>query len=319
MSRSEIPRRAELQRRAIDATATVGRAARRRIAPLANAVTARRLGQLAARHRDAGVDLPAAVDDALLDAVSTLVSDSAAQRRPLDDRWQSLICEAFSGLYAQDLDTPPSAAVHKTIVDQFHRLYYHDTGTWRQTFWLGTKIWKCPLDLWLYQEMLHEVRPGLIVETGTAFGGSANYLGHLCDILGKGSIVSIDIDDRADRPEHERVTYIHGSSVDPDVVARVSGLAHEGEPVIVILDSDHSETHVYAELQAYADLVTPNSYLIVEDTNVNGHPAFPEHGPGPMEALDRFLAERKDFSIDESKHKFHMTFNPRGVLKKSAR
>jgi cephalosporin hydroxylase len=87
---------------------------------------------------------------------------------------------------------------------------------------------------------------------------------------------------------------------------------------MVILDSDHSETHVRNELMAYADLVTPGSYLIVEDTNVNGHPAYPSHGPGPMEALDWFLTTRSDFSVDKSKQRYHLTLNPRGYLKKAA-
>lgn len=85
---------------------------------------------------------------------------------------------------------------------------------------------------------------------------------------------------------------------------------------MVILDSDHSREHVSAELRALANLVTPGSYLIVEDTNVNGHPVGLEHGPGPMEALDAFIAERRDFTIDSRREKFLLTFNPRGYLKR---
>jgi cephalosporin hydroxylase len=85
---------------------------------------------------------------------------------------------------------------------------------------------------------------------------------------------------------------------------------------MVILDSDHSKQHVLQELHAYAPLVTKGSYLIVEDTNVNGHPVFPEHGPGPMEALDEFLGQNSDFVVDRDREKFYLTMNPQGYLHK---
>jgi cephalosporin hydroxylase len=324
MPRNAVPHRAGAGlrrlaggvRRARTVSAAARAAVSRFIAPAVDAATVRRVEHLVAQQRATGQDIGSGVDEAVFDAVSLRARRTRVGASATDDKWAKLFVEAFVNLYHDDLDSPPTPLVRKAIVDQFHRLYYHDRGTWRETYWLGTRIWKCPLDLWLYQEMLHEVRPALIVETGTAFGGSASYLAHLCDIVGKGAVVSIDVDDAGDRPKHQRVTYIHGSSTAPEVVAEVTGMIESGEPVMVILDSDHSENHVYNELNIYADLVTVGSYLIVEDTNVNGHPAFPEHGPGPMEALDRFLAERNDFEIDESKHKFHMTFNPRGVLRK---
>jgi cephalosporin hydroxylase len=208
-----------------------------------------------------------------------------------------------------------SAAVN-AITDQFHRLYYDDKGTWHQTRWLGVKALKCPFDMWMYQEILVEIRPGLIIETGTAYGGSANFMARICDLIDAGEIVSVDLDPKPNLPQHKRVTYLTGSSTDPVIVDKVRGMLPANKPVIVILDSDHSEQHVYNELQAYADMVTPGSYLIVEDTNVNGHPVHLRHGPGPMEALDRFLAARDDFEIDRSKERYHLTQNPRGYLRR---
>jgi cephalosporin hydroxylase len=203
------------------------------------------------------------------------------------------------------------------VVDAFHRLWYDDRGTWRTTQWQGITTWKCPLDLWLYQDIIHRVRPGLIIETGTAFGGSAAYLSVLCDVVDKGKIVSVDIAPKVDDlPVHPRLTFLRGSSTDPEIVEQVRGMITPGEPVMVILDSDHSEKHVRNELLAYADMVTPGSYLIVEDTNVNGHPARPQHGPGPMEALDWFLTQRSDYEIDHSMERYHMTLNPRGYLRR---
>jgi len=235
---------------------------------------------------------------------------------PVPAEFEALAVDAFRSLYERDLDRLPSPVVREAIADQFSRLYYHDRRTWRQTYWFGTPTWKCPLDLWLYQELLHEVEPDLIVETGTAFGGSANYLAWLCDRVDRGRIVSVDIEARPGRPEHPRVTYLQGSSTDPAVVDRVRALIPAGARVLVILDSDHSEAHVLAELRAYADLVTPRSYVIVEDSNVNGHPVLPDFGPGPMEALEQFLRERPDFLVDETREKFYLTFNPRGYLRR---
>jgi len=85
---------------------------------------------------------------------------------------------------------------------------------------------------------------------------------------------------------------------------------------MVILDSDHSKGHVLSELKIYSKFVTKGSYIIVEDTNINNHPVFPDFGPGPMEAVEEFLKENKDFSVDRSREKFYLTFNPKGFLQK---
>ena len=191
--------------------------------------------------------------------------------------------------------------LERQIIRRFHKIYY-DSGTagkpWRHTFWFGRRLMKCPLDLWIYQEMLHELRPDYIIETGTWLGGSALYLAQLCDLLGQGKIVSIDIKPQPDLPEHPRVTFLRGSSVDPQIVAQTKALLAGAKTILVILDSDHARDHVLAELSVWSDVVTPGSYFIVEDSNVNGHPVFPKYGPGPMEAMDLFLAKDKRFVID---------------------
>ncbi len=100
------------------------------------------------------------------------------------------------------------------------------------------------------------------------------------------------------------------------MVERLARRASDAETVLVVLDSDHSHDHVLAELRAYAPLVTPDSYLVVEDTNVNGHPVYEEFGPGPMEAVQDFLKENDTFAVDVTREKFLLTFNPGGWLKK---
>ena len=206
------------------------------------------------------------------------------------------------------------------IVQQFHELYYNEGltngGTWRSTYWMGARAEKCPLDLWVYQEILNEIRPEVIVETGTAAGGSALFLACMCDLLGTGRVLSVDIATRPDVPQHPRIHYLMGSSTDDAMFRQVQALVGDGTPVLVILDSDHSMMHVLRELELYSPLVTPGSYLIVEDTNVNGHPVYRDHGPGPMEALDEFLRRRPPFTIDSSREKFFLTQNPRGFLRK---
>ena len=201
------------------------------------------------------------------------------------------------------------------VTEAFHRLYY-DTAVWKDTYWLGVRTQKCPLDLWVYQEILHEVRPDLVIETGTAHGGSAYYLASVMDLLGRGEIVTVDIHPVEGRPEHARITYLTGSSTADEVVEQVERLAEGHERILVILDSDHSREHVLDELRIYSRFVSPGSYLIVEDTNVNGHPAKPEHGPGPMEALEEFLPGTDEFEMDAAREKFFLTFNPRGFLRK---
>ena len=101
-------------------------------------------------------------------------------------------------------------------------------------------------------------------------------------------------------------------------MSELERLVKDSVEVLIILDSDHSRDHVLDELRIYNRWVSPGSYLIVEDTNVNGHPAMPEHGPGPMEALEAFLAENDEFEIDAAREKFFLTFNPRGFLRKRA-
>jgi cephalosporin hydroxylase len=204
-----------------------------------------------------------------------------------------------------------------SLIDQFHRLYYESREqTWGNTFWLGQRVLKCPLDLWSYQEILHELRPELIIETGTYQGGSALFLASICDLLGQGNVLTIDVDRRDDRPRHPRIVYLTGSSTSNAILRQVRHRAKGTAPVLVILDSGHAKDHVLAELHAYAPLVTPGSYLVVEDTNLNGHPVDSDHGPGPAEAVAEFLERNDAFARDESKEKFLLTFNPGGFLEK---
>ena len=207
-------------------------------------------------------------------------------------------------------------AVARFLARHFHRTYYYAMKqTILDTTWLGVPVLKSPLDLWVYQELITELRPGLIVEAGTYRGGSALFFAQLTELLGSGRVVTIDLVP-APVPEHERITYLIGSSVAPETLEQVRARVDPGRPVLVVLDSDHRRDHVLEELRCYADLVTPGSYLIVEDTNINGHPVLPKAGPGPMEAVQSFLQEDNRFEVDRSREKFLVTMHPRGFLQR---
>jgi cephalosporin hydroxylase len=178
-------------------------------------------------------------------------------------------------------------AYGKFSARSFSRYFYTRADlTWNNTTWLGVPLWKNPLDLWVYQEIIFEVKPALIIETGTWRGGSAFYFASLLDLIGSGKIVTIDHSAGKGRPEHPRIEYVTGSSVSPEAVDLVRArVADAGGPILIILDSDHRREHVAEELRLLSEFVTPGSYLIVEDTNINGHPVNPFFGPGPMEAV----------------------------------
>ncbi len=200
--------------------------------------------------------------------------------------------------------------------NQFHRIYY-DSAVWQKTTWLGVPVWKCPLDLWLYQEIFYAVKPDLIIETGTALGGSALYFASLLDLLGKGQIVSVDIQMSENRPQHPRITYMNSSSTAPDIIRSMQQYAEGKKAVLVVLDSNHSKAHVLREMELYGTLVTGGSYMIVEDTNINGHPVLNNFGSGPYEAVEEYLRSHREFSIDYDKEKFMVSFNTHGYLKKA--
>ncbi len=206
--------------------------------------------------------------------------------------------------------------ISNNIPRTFNQLYFESPNTWKNTFWLGTPLLKCPLDLWVFQEIIYELKPDLIVECGTNRGGSASYLATLCDLCDNWKIISIDIEDYQGKPEHPRVQYLLGSSTSDDIVSQIKTVINENDVVLVILDSDHRKKHVLEELRIYHNLVTKGSYLIVEDSNVNGHPVAPSFGPGPMEAIKEFLKENKKFKIDKTREKHYLTLNPNGYLKK---
>jgi len=199
------------------------------------------------------------------------------------------------------------------IVRNFNKLWHESgDGTWHRMRWLGVKALKTPTDFWVYQELITAIKPDCIIETGTCFGGSALFLATVCQALKKGRVITVDIRLPKDPPMHPKIEYITGSSVDPHIIAKVRRRVYG--KVLVILDSDHSTGHVLKELAAYSQFVTPGSYMIVEDTSLNGD-VRKDHGPGPREAVEAWLPTQNRFEVDRDCERYHLTFNPGGYLK----
>jgi cephalosporin hydroxylase len=195
--------------------------------------------------------------------------------------------------------------------------YYENSAqTWENTSWLGVPLEKYPTDLFVYQEIIYQTKPDVIIEAGTLKGGSAYFFASLFDLLGKGRVITMDIVDHPEKPKHPRIEYLLMSSISDEAVRRIKSEIKTGDRVMVSLDSNHAADHVFKELQLYSPMVTQGCYLVVEDTNINGHPVYPAFGPGPMEALKRFLAGNQDFEIDHSKEKFMLTVSPSGYLRR---
>jgi cephalosporin hydroxylase len=216
--------------------------------------------------------------------------------------------------------SPRPASDDAWVVDRFHQIYY-DSDIWIDNRWMGVQALQNPNDVWITQEIIHDVKPDYIIEAGTAAGGSAAaWATFLAQVNPAGRVITIDIEDQIREARNipvwrERVDFVLGSSTAPETVAMITRRV-QGKRVLVILDSDHSKDHVLAELKAYAPLVPVGSYLIVQDTNINGHPVLPEFGPGPMEAVLEFLANDTRFEADRSRERMLFTMHPMGYLKR---
>lgn len=212
----------------------------------------------------------------------------------------------------------------RELIAQVNDVFY-SSGVGGALNWRGRQLLKAPTDLWTYVELLQRLAPSAILETGTHQGASATFFADLLALLDiPCSVVTVDINPKwSFDPATKGIVSITGYSTEPDVVAQVrtavaAALKRRPGHVLVTLDSDHSEANVARELELYAPLVTPGSYLVVEDTNVNGHPSFPAHGPGPWEAAEKFLAAHGEFTVDLDCQRFLITNNPRGWLKRKS-
>ena len=196
--------------------------------------------------------------------------------------------------------------------------------------WMGRPIIQYPQDILAMQEIIWQVKPDLIIETGIAHGGSIIYYASLLELIGKGSVLGIDIDIRQhnrkaieNHPMYKRIQMLEGSSVGEEMLAKVKELAAGKQTILVALDSNHTHEHVLAELRMYSPFVTKGSYLVVFDTIVENLPDYYlpgrpwKKGDNPMTAVQQFLNENSDFVIDEDiDNKLLISVAPQGYLKR---
>jgi len=199
--------------------------------------------------------------------------------------------------------------------------------------WMGRPIIQLPDDMVRIQEVVFATKPDVIVETGVAHGGSLIYYASLFEVLGSGRVIGVDLEIRPHNrasieahPMMKRITLIEGDSIAAETVDRVRALIKPGESVMVILDSDHSAGHVTGELDAYADLVTPGCYLLVQDGVMQMVAGMPRTKPdwdtnNPQTSVTEFLKKRSDFRLgtqprpfDESQSVPDCSHHPRGWL-----
>lgn len=199
-------------------------------------------------------------------------------------------------------------------------LYHQKNIVFDKCTWMGVRTLKNPLDIWIYQEIIHTVKPDVILEIGTANGGSALYFAHLLDLLDKGKVVSIDKEMNNCLVKHSRITLIEGFSQDPQVIEKVYEICRE-KTVLIVHDGSHLKEDILKDLNNFKDLVSIGSYFIVEDGVMDIYESehFKAYKDGPLAATEEFVASNPNFVVDTDCERYIVTYNPRGYLKRISR
>ncbi|MBU0686200.1 MAG: cephalosporin hydroxylase family protein [Candidatus Thermoplasmatota archaeon] len=181
--------------------------------------------------------------------------------------------------------------------------------------WMGKKAKKFPMDTWIYQEIIHDIKPDAIIEIGNLSGGSTLFLANMLDLLNNGKVIGIDIDHSEIDFKHPRITWITGDANSAGILSKVDALIRDCRNVLVIEDSSHTYENTLNVLRNYNRFVTVDSYFIVED-GICKYDFVDGPKPGPYDAVHDFLRENTSFEVDRTKEKFVLTYNPSGYLKK---
>ncbi|MEG3839207.1 CmcI family methyltransferase [Microcoleus sp. herbarium14] len=262
-----------------------------------------------------------------IDAIAT-----ATKLYQSDDHFQAeLICSQILDIQPDNLDALyllgrikyhlSKNTVATTDVGLRYHLWYYNQQIWNTTFWTGVKALKSPSDMWNYQEIIWDLKPSLIIEFGSCYGGGTLFFANvLAQINENSKVFSVDIDHKFLHPKvrnHPRIELMLSSSTAPAVAQRIAVLRSEFPgPVFAILDSNHEKQHVLGEMQMLRPLLKTGDYLIVEDSNINGHPVLPGWGEGPYEAMAEYFAiHPNDYQRDDRReNKFGFTFATNGFL-----
>ena len=252
----------------------------------------------------------------------------------LDTDNRSLTQEGKDGSRTVDLYTPEA---FKLLSEQWVRLGWSQGHDYTFT-WMGLPIIQLSEDMIRMQEVLYQVQPDVIVETGVAHGGSLVYYASLCKLFGRGRVIGVDVDIRPknrvaieQHPLASSITLVDGSSTEPDVVSRVRSLIRKDEKVLVILDSNHTKRHVLNELNAYHAMVSPGSYLVATDGIMRDLHDVPPRGKAewvwdnPAAAAQEFVRSHPEFRLERPEWRFnestlreHVTHWPDAWLKRIA-
>ena len=221
----------------------------------------------------------------------------------------------------------PKHKIPRGLINRFHREFVKSQALLQNT-WFGITTWQHPFDAWITQEIIWEVKPDIIIETGTYKGGSSALWATILEHANPdGRVLSIDAFDYLEDAARElpvvkrRVDFMRGSSSDSATLAEVAKRV-KGKKVLVILDSDHHMKHVLGEMRGFAPMIPVGSYMIVQDTHLGDTVPFwmlkkeDQWIPGPLRAVEAFLAENDNFKIDHSRERLAATNNHNGFLKR---
>jgi cephalosporin hydroxylase len=243
-------------------------------------------------------------------------------QRPQPGRMITIATE--DGAREIDIYTPEGFAV---VADLFTRSGWQRKLSYEVT-WLGIPIIQLPEDILMVQELIWKIRPEVVIESGVAHGGALVLYASILELLGRGRVIGVDIEIRKynrlaieAHPMARRIQLIEGSSTDPATIEAVHRLVAPGQRTMVMLDSNHTRAHVRAELELYAPMVTPGSYLVVFDEVMpmvadapNGKPEWDRDNP--LEAVREFLAGHPEFEVDRSYERLVTTYCRSGFLRR---
>ena len=235
-------------------------------------------------------------------------------------RARRMTASAFhKGVITNGPDGQPttSTPIPDDLKSSFVDAFWHSLA-WRDTTWLGHRVAKAPTDLVAYQEIVERVRPDWIVETGTANGGRALFLASICDLLGHGQS-RLDRSPGRREPRRASAHHLHRGPGPGGRHLRAGSARSWATRRTRSSCSARSPARTSASKASSRSTrrsCRVNSYVIVENTIVNGHPVWPGFGPGPLEAVKRILSQHGEFAADTAMEKFGLTFNPNGFLKR---
>lgn len=212
----------------------------------------------------------------------------------------------------------------QATLGEYLNWYFTDKSFLHSIDWMGIPTRKMITDVWVYQEIIFETKPDLIIEIGSFYGGSTLFLAQMLELLGSGEVLSIDVSHDFFMANHPRIRKITADCSDATVVEQASELA-KGKRVMVIHDGDHTAEAVERDLKLYGPLVTQGMYLIIEDGVVDLlDPRYSKIGKsypdgGPLKAARRFLSEMDtQFELDMRRERFILTTNPKGYLRRKS-